>query len=72
MMQICLKKFDEEREISSYDEVHIVLSRLEAIRLSADLGDLDPARTNAETVHFCTHLKKLIRLPDALVGKGMS
>ena len=63
-MKILMEKFDEDREISSYDEVHIVLSRLEAVRIANDMGDLDPARIEDETHMFHLALKKIVQPPD--------
>ena len=67
-MQLKLKKHDpyDEESISSLDEVHIVLSRLEAVRLSDDLGKLTPQTANESTREFHKRLEEAIKLPKSL------
>lgn len=63
-MQMRLKKFDEDLEISSYDEIIISLSRLEAIRIAAEMNFCDEKGMTEEAMNFRDKLTELIRPPD--------
>lgn len=58
--------YEDEEMVSSYDEVYIVLNRLEAQLLSNHLDGIGTKKTEELAMEFREKLKKSIELPKCL------